>query len=172
MVDACTQWADATVLLNSTAKHTAEKFDQVWLCSKPHPQIIVHDNGTEFAGAEFQEMLSSYNIEAKQTTVKNPTANSLVKRIHSTLEDQLRIFFLATITLVKLITFFRLLFLQSGQPHHPIAHTHLLNLHMEWTCSFVNRFILTGWHSRQNARNSPWQTMRKRTRNDWSSHTR
>jgi hypothetical protein len=34
-------------------------------------------------------MLSSYNIEAKQTTVKNPTANSLVKRIHLTLEDQL-----------------------------------------------------------------------------------
>jgi hypothetical protein len=89
MVDACAQWADATVLLNSTAKYAAEKFDQVWLCSKPRPRFIVHNNGTEFTGAEFQEMLSLYNIEAKQTTVKNPTANSLVKQIHSSLEDQL-----------------------------------------------------------------------------------
>jgi hypothetical protein len=38
MVDTCTQWADATVLLNSTVKH-AEKFDQVWLCSRPPIRI-------------------------------------------------------------------------------------------------------------------------------------
>ncbi len=112
---------------------SAEKFDQVWLCSKPRPQIIVHNNGTEFTGAEFQEMLSSYDIEAEQTTVKNPTANSLIKQIHSPLEDQLRTIFLATITLVKSITFFRLLFLQSGQPRLPIAHTQLLYLHTKWT---------------------------------------
>ncbi len=79
VVNACIQWADATVLINSTVKLTAEKFNQVWRCSKPRPQIIVHDNGTEFTGAEFQEMLSSHIIEAKQTTVKNPTANSLIK---------------------------------------------------------------------------------------------
>jgi hypothetical protein len=54
------------------------------------PRFVIHNNSTEFTGAEFQEMLSLYNIEAKQTTVKNPTANSLVKQIHSTLEDQLR----------------------------------------------------------------------------------
>ncbi len=90
MVDACTQWADATVLLNSTAKRAAKKFNQVWLCSKPRPRFVVHNNGTEFTGAEFQEMLSSYNIKAKQTTVKNPTANSLAKRISSTFEDQLQ----------------------------------------------------------------------------------
>jgi hypothetical protein len=129
MVDACTQLADATDLLNSTAKHAEWKFDQVWPCSKPRPQIIVHNNGTEFTGTEFQEMLSSYNIEAKQTTVKKPTAKSLVKQIYLTLEDQLHTKNLATITLVKSITFFRLLFLQSGQPHLPIVHTHLLNLH-------------------------------------------
>jgi hypothetical protein len=33
-------------------------------------------------------MPSLYNIEAKQTTVKNPTANSLIKQIYSTLKDQ------------------------------------------------------------------------------------
>jgi hypothetical protein len=48
MVDACTKWADANVLLNSTVKHAAKKVDQVWLCSKPHPRMIIHNNGTEF----------------------------------------------------------------------------------------------------------------------------
>ncbi len=90
MVDSCTNWSEATPLLNHSAKHSAEKFDKAWLCSKPCPLQVVHNNGTEFIGAEFQEMLSSYNIEPKCTTVKIPTANALVERLHSTLEDQLR----------------------------------------------------------------------------------
>ena len=55
-------------------------------------------------------MLSLYNINAKQTTVKNPSANSLIKQIRLTLDDQLLKKKLVTTTLVKLITFFRLLF--------------------------------------------------------------
>jgi transposase InsO family protein len=89
MVDSCTNWSEATPLLNHSAKHAAKKFDKAWLCSKPHPLQVVHDNGIEFIGGEFQEMLSSYNIEPKCTTVKNPTANALVECLHSTLEDQL-----------------------------------------------------------------------------------
>ncbi len=90
MVDTCTNWSEATLLLNHSAKHAAKKFDKAWLCSKPCPLQVVHNNGTEFIGAEFQEMLSSYNIEPKCTKVKNPTANALVEHLHSTLEDQLQ----------------------------------------------------------------------------------
>jgi hypothetical protein len=89
MVDTCTNWSETTPLLNHSAKHTAKKFDKAWLCSKPRPLQVVHNNETEFIGAEFQEMLSTYNIEPKCTTVKNPFANALVECLHSTLEDQL-----------------------------------------------------------------------------------
>ncbi len=41
-------------------------------------------------GIEFQEMLESYGIKSKLTTVKNPTANAIVERIHGTLGEQLR----------------------------------------------------------------------------------
>jgi hypothetical protein len=42
-------------------------------------------------GCEFQEMLECYGIMSKPTTVKNPTANAVVERIHgSTLGKQLR----------------------------------------------------------------------------------
>ncbi len=89
MVDSCTNWSEATPLLNHSAKHAAKKFDNAWLSSKSLPLQVVHNNGTEFIGAELEEMLSSYNIELKCTTVKNPTANALVECLHSTLEDQL-----------------------------------------------------------------------------------
>jgi hypothetical protein len=41
-------------------------------------------------GCEFQELLDSYGIEAKPTTVKNPTANAIVEWIHGTLGEQLQ----------------------------------------------------------------------------------
>jgi hypothetical protein len=58
MVDACTNWSEATSLLNHSAKHAAKKFDMAWLCFKPHPLQVEHDNRMEFIGEEFQEMLS------------------------------------------------------------------------------------------------------------------
>ncbi len=41
-------------------------------------------------GCEFQELLESYGIKSKPTTIKNPTANGIVKCIHGTLGKQLR----------------------------------------------------------------------------------
>ncbi len=56
----------------------------------PQTAKVIHDNGNEFMGCEFQELLDSYGIEAKPTMVRNPTANAIVERIHSTLGEQLR----------------------------------------------------------------------------------
>ena len=41
-------------------------------------------------GSEFQEMCHSYNIESKPTTVKNPQAQGVVKRMHLVVGDALR----------------------------------------------------------------------------------
>ena len=54
------------------------------------PRKVVYDNGSEFLGYNFQELLDSYRIEGQPTTVKNPQANSLIKRLHGPLRDQLR----------------------------------------------------------------------------------
>ena len=51
---------------------------------------MVHDNGGEFTGCEFQELLHSYGIQPVPTTVKTPTANAEVERIHLTKGDVLR----------------------------------------------------------------------------------
>ncbi len=55
----------------------------------PPPKECGHDNGKEFLGIKFQELLKSYGIKSKPSTVKNPTANAIVERIQGTLGEQL-----------------------------------------------------------------------------------
>jgi len=50
----------------------------------------LHDNGTEFVGAEFQELLQSYGVHSKLTTVKNPQANGILERTHQVIGNLLR----------------------------------------------------------------------------------
>jgi len=51
--------------------------------------MVVFDNSTEFT-SEFHELLQSYGIQAKATSVKNPQSNAIVERIHLTIGDSLR----------------------------------------------------------------------------------
>ncbi|KAL7477539.1 hypothetical protein ACHAW6_010840 [Cyclotella cf. meneghiniana] len=41
-------------------------------------------------GEEFQELLLSYGIKSRPAIVKNPTAQAVVKRLHLTIGNQLR----------------------------------------------------------------------------------
>jgi hypothetical protein len=91
MLDACTNWVELALIPTANAKSCAIQFDTNWLCRYPRPTAVGHDNGSEFIGEEFQELLSSYDIKSKPTTVKNPTAQALVERLHLTLGDQLRV---------------------------------------------------------------------------------
>lgn len=90
MVDACSSWCELALIPTANSKSVAAQFDANWLCRYPRPSEVGHDNGNEFMGEEFQELLISYDIKSKPTTVKNPTAQSVVERLHLTLGDQLR----------------------------------------------------------------------------------
>ena len=58
------------------------------MCRYPRSRIVVFDNGNEFT-LEFHELLRSYGIQAKATSVKNPQSNAIVERIHLTIGDSL-----------------------------------------------------------------------------------
>ena len=90
MVDACTNWCEVARIATASSISTAKAFDQQWLSRYPRPLECVHDNGNEFMGIEFQELLQSYGIKPKPTTVKNPQANAIVERIFGMLGEQLR----------------------------------------------------------------------------------
>ena len=55
----------------------ANDFENNWLSQYPRPRHCVHDNGNEFLGHEFGQMLTRNNIQAVPTTVKNPQSNAL-----------------------------------------------------------------------------------------------
>ena len=90
IIDLGTCLTEIAPYVTKRADAIAEIFDRVWLCRYPRPSRCYHDNGTEFTGAEFQEMLASFGIKSKPTTVKNPQANAVLERTHLTLGDQLR----------------------------------------------------------------------------------
>jgi hypothetical protein len=90
MVDVCNGWPEFARINSASSIATAKAFDKIWLCRYPRPLECGHDNGKEFLGIEFQELLTSYGIKSKPTTVKNPTANAIVERIQGTLGEQLR----------------------------------------------------------------------------------
>jgi transposase InsO family protein len=72
IIDPPTSWFVTTPLPNKESETVAIAFDQQRLSKDPRPLQFIHDNGTEFVGIEFQEMLASYGIQAVITTMANP----------------------------------------------------------------------------------------------------
>ena len=89
MIDRATNWPEFAIAKDATTITASNLFDKVWLCRYPRPKNVVHDNGTEFS-SEFLELLASYGIKSKPTTVKNPQSNAMIERVHLTMGDMLR----------------------------------------------------------------------------------
>ena len=52
-------------------------------------QESIKDNGYEFLGYNFQELLNSYGVKGQPKPVKNLQVNALIKILHDPLGDQL-----------------------------------------------------------------------------------
>ena len=66
------------------------QFENQWLARYPRPVSCIYDPGPEFIGEPFQECLQRNGIQPSPTTVKNPQANAVCERLHSTVGDILR----------------------------------------------------------------------------------
>jgi transposase InsO family protein len=77
-------------LQNKESITIACTLNQVWLCHYPCPVDCLHDYGTEFFSAKLQEILQSYGIQSKLTTVKNPQANGILEQTHQVIGNLLR----------------------------------------------------------------------------------
>ena len=74
------KWTFAEKMLISTEQINNEHLQ--WFFHCPRPQIKINDNGGEFTGREFQELLMSYEIEKQPTTVLNPRSNGIKERMN------------------------------------------------------------------------------------------
>ena len=89
MIDSCLRWIEIKPYDDKRSETVAMIFDREWLCRYPRPTWVVHDNGTEFT-SEWTELLNSYGIVGRPTTIKNPQSNGLVERPHQSIAEALR----------------------------------------------------------------------------------
>ena len=57
IIDPVTCWPEIVFTTSKSAVAAANALDTQWLCRYPRPAYCIHDNGTEFTGKEFQELL-------------------------------------------------------------------------------------------------------------------
>ena len=76
-------------ILDKTSASISQIFNKTWLCRYPRPVEVVFDNGSEFK-KDFKELLKSYSIKRKPTTIKNPQANAILERVHGVIADMMR----------------------------------------------------------------------------------
>ncbi len=75
---------------NKTAAHVARQFENTWLARYPRPLHVIHDQGGEFIGWHFQQMLQNNGIHSHPTSSKNPQANTICEHIHQSIGNNLR----------------------------------------------------------------------------------
>jgi transposase InsO family protein len=89
IIDVTTTLSEAVRIEDASAAHAALKFHNTWLARYPKPVRVIHDQGREFVGIRFQELLQQEGILSVPTSVRNPQANAVCERLHKTVEDSL-----------------------------------------------------------------------------------
>ena len=90
VIDEGSVWPEITAIDNKYSEEIAKLVDDCWLNRYPRPLYCLHDNGGEFIGKGFEEMLASYGVQSQPTIVKNPQANGAHERMHLLLCEMLR----------------------------------------------------------------------------------
>ena len=89
-IDPVTNLVELVRVENATSAHIAQQFQNCWLSRYPWPFRCVHDNGSEFIGWEFQQLLEQCAIADSPTTSRNPQSNAVCERMHQTVGNVLR----------------------------------------------------------------------------------
>lgn len=63
-----------------------------WIANYGRPAIIITDQGRQFLSDEYIKFCNENDIKRITTTAYNPTANSVVERVHRTLGNMIRIY--------------------------------------------------------------------------------
>ena len=72
MIDEDSSWPEIVAIEIKYAEEITTLVDDIWFARYSRPLYYIHDNGGEFIGSRFKELLGSYGVKPKPTTVKNP----------------------------------------------------------------------------------------------------
>jgi transposase InsO family protein len=66
------------------------QLENAWLSWYPRPARIVFDQGTEFTGWAFQNLIIQHGIHPMPSSIKNPQSNAICERMHQSISNSLR----------------------------------------------------------------------------------
>jgi transposase InsO family protein len=90
IIDTVTNYPEAIRIESKDARHVALQFRNTWLCRYPKPVACIYDQGGEFKGFGFQELLRQYSIKPRPITTKNPQSNGIIERLHQSMGNSVR----------------------------------------------------------------------------------
>ena len=82
VVDRFTRWPEAFPLRDISARSCCEAFSHGWLARFGIPDEIITDQGAQFTGSMWRELMSTLGIHHASTTSYHPQSNGMVERMH------------------------------------------------------------------------------------------
>ncbi len=90
IIDTVTNYCEVIRITTKKAAHIGLMFENTWLSCYPRPMQCIFDQGGEFTGVGFQQMLHKHGIKPHPTTAKNPQANAICERLHLTIANAIQ----------------------------------------------------------------------------------
>ncbi len=95
----CLDYTNDAEIFDKTSAQISNLVYKCWFSRYPHYRYMIHDNGSEFK-VHFRTLCKTYGVKRKPTSIKNPTANAVLERIHAVFTNMLRT---AKIDMAKLV---------------------------------------------------------------------
>ena len=94
LVDLTTKWNISIAIPDKKARTVCKAIHDHLIIGGPccTPEVLLHDQGSEFEAAVTQEFMRQYGIKSIHSTAGHPTGNSVVERGHRTYNAILRTF--------------------------------------------------------------------------------
>ena len=89
-IDVTTNLLEIEPIPMQTSAECARAFENRWLSRYPCPMRVIHDQGSEFMGSPFQDLLRHAGIKSVPTTARNPQGNSVIEAVHKSVGQVLR----------------------------------------------------------------------------------
>ena len=89
-IDITTNLLEIEPIVTQTAAECACAFENGWLSRYPRPLRVIHDQGSEFMGSAYQDLLRRAGIKSVPTTARNPQGNSIIEAVHKSVGQVLR----------------------------------------------------------------------------------
>ena len=89
-IDIMTNLLEIEPIVTQTMAECAQAFENGWLSHYPRPAHVIHDQGLEFMGSAFQDLLHRARIKLVPMTASNPQGNSIIEAVHKLVGQVLR----------------------------------------------------------------------------------